>query len=151
MKSLVFADITTDAFHDKPCKGSFSICHNATTIQDTCLAIHLPYCFKDIVHVRFLGTDGATKSDEFSEKFQRRGGGVIFNPKIYIAKFGPLNRAFSAWKWYKKVFWGMFLPYYHVEHLCYMHLMGNRIIKYTNVPPYEHTHFCHNFVAKSAM
>ena len=45
----------------------------------------------------------------------------------------------------------MFLPYYHVEHLCYMHLMGNRIIKYTNVPPYEHTHFCHNFVAKSAM
>ena len=22
------------------------------------------------------------------------GGGVIFNPKIYIAKFGPLNRAF---------------------------------------------------------
>ena len=23
-------------------------------------------------------------------------GGVIFNPKIYIAKFGPLNRAFSA-------------------------------------------------------
>ena len=84
-------------------------------------------------------------------KVPKRGGGVIFNPKIYIAKFGPLNRAFSAWKWYKKVFWGMFLPYYHVEHLCYMHLMGNRIIKYTNVPPYEHTHFCHNFVAKSAM
>ena len=39
----------------------------------------------------------------------------------------------------------MFLPYYHVEHLCYMHLMGNRIIKYT-----KHTHFCRNFVAKSA-
>ena len=28
-----------------------------------------------------------------------------------------------------------------------MHLMGNRIIKYTKVPPYEHTHFCRNFVA----
>ena len=27
-----------------------------------------------------------------------KGGGVIFNPKIYIAKFGPLNRAFSASK-----------------------------------------------------
>ena len=25
-----------------------------------------------------------------------RGGGVIFNPKNYIADFGPLNRAFSA-------------------------------------------------------
>ena len=32
----------------------------------------------------------------------------------------------------------MFSLFYHVEHLCYMHLMGNRIIKYTNVPPYEH-------------
>ena len=88
IKSLVFADITTDAFHDKPCKGSFSICHNATTIQDTCLAIHLPYCFKDIVHVRFLGTDSGTKSDEFSEKFQGRGGGGHFNPKNFIADFG---------------------------------------------------------------
>ena len=39
------------------------------------------------------GTDGGTKSDEFSEKFQG-GGVVIFNPKIYIADFGPLNRAF---------------------------------------------------------
>ena len=84
IKSLVFADITTDAFHDKPCKGSFSICHNATTIQDTCLAIHLPYCFKDIVHVRFLGTDGGTKSDEFSEKFQRRGGGSFSIQKFML-------------------------------------------------------------------
>ena len=24
------------------------------------------------------------------------GGGVVSNPKIYVAKFGPLNRAFSA-------------------------------------------------------
>ena len=42
-----------------------------------------------------LGTDGVSKTDEFSEKFQK-GGGVIFNPKIYIADFGPLNRPFSA-------------------------------------------------------
>ena len=26
-------------------------------------------------------------------KSSKRGGGVIFNPKIYIAKFGPLSRA----------------------------------------------------------
>ena len=45
------------------------------------------------------GTDGVTKTDEFSEKFQGAaagGGGVIFNPKIYVADFGPLNWAFSA-------------------------------------------------------
>ena len=36
-----------------------------------------------------LGKEGATKSDEFSEKFQK-GGGVIFNLKIHIADFVPL-------------------------------------------------------------
>ena len=41
-----------------------------------------------------LGTDGATKTDEFSEKFHREG--VLFNPKIYIADFGPLNMALRA-------------------------------------------------------
>ena len=30
-----------------------------------------------------------TKTDEFSEKFQREGGGVIFNPKFYVADFWP--------------------------------------------------------------
>ena len=34
-----------------------------------------------------LGKDGVSKTDEFSEKFQR--GGVISNPKIYVADFGP--------------------------------------------------------------
>ena len=29
-----------------------------------------------------------TKTDEFSEKFQR-GGGLIFNPKVYVADFWP--------------------------------------------------------------
>ena len=33
-----------------------------------------------------------TKMDAFSEKFQR-GGGVIFNPKNYMADVGPLYRA----------------------------------------------------------
>ena len=41
------------------------------------------------------GTDDDTKSDDFLEKFQR-GGGVIFNPKIYVADLGTLNRAFCA-------------------------------------------------------
>ena len=52
-----------------------------------------------------LGTNGNTKTDVFSEKFQK-GGGVISNPKIYIADFGLLNRAFWAWKWYKRVISG---------------------------------------------
>ena len=38
------------------------------------------------------GKDVTTKSDEIFGKFQRGGG--IFNPKIYIAVFGTLNRAF---------------------------------------------------------
>ena len=42
-----------------------------------------------------LGKGHPSKTDEFSEKFLGGGGG-IFNPKIYIAKFGPLNRAFLA-------------------------------------------------------
>ena len=47
-----------------------------------------------------LGTGQATKTDEFSENFQ--GGGVIFNPKIYVADFGPLYRAVK-WVWGKKL------------------------------------------------
>ena len=39
-------------------------------------------------------------------KVPKGGGGVIFNPKIYIAKFGPLNSAFSAWQCYKRDFFG---------------------------------------------
>ena len=35
-----------------------------------------------------LGTDGGTKTDDFSEKFQ---GGGIFNPKTYIADFGLIQ------------------------------------------------------------
>ena len=42
----------------------------------------------------FLGKGGATKSDEFSEKLQ--GGGVIFNPKIYIADFWNFKQGFLS-------------------------------------------------------
>ena len=43
-----------------------------------------------------LGRDGCTKLDEFSEKFQR--GGVIFNPKIYVADFGNFKQGFLIMK-----------------------------------------------------
>ena len=39
-------------------------------------------------------------------KSSKRGGGVISNPKIYVADFGHLNRAFWAWNWYKRVISG---------------------------------------------
>ena len=48
----------------------------------------------------FLGKGGATKSDEFSEKLQ--GGGVIFNPKIYIADFWNFNQGFLSRKLIQK-------------------------------------------------
>ena len=38
-----------------------------------------------------MGDD--TRTDEFFETFQKEGGEVIFIPKIYVADFGPLNRA----------------------------------------------------------
>ena len=41
-----------------------------------------------------LGTPSPSKTDEFSEKFQR-GGGVIFNPKIYVADFCHYRRYFG--------------------------------------------------------
>ena len=47
-----------------------------------------------IVASFFLGKHPPSKTDEFSEKLRR--GGVISNPKIYVAKFGLLNRAFLA-------------------------------------------------------
>ena len=28
------------------------------------------------------------------QKNSKRGGGIIFNPKIYVADFGPFNRGF---------------------------------------------------------
>ena len=37
----------------------------------------------------------ATKTDKFSGNI-RRGWGVIFNPKVYVANFGPLYRLFRT-------------------------------------------------------
>ena len=71
----------------------------------------------------------------------------VFNSKIFIAKFGHWNRAFSAWKWYKRAFLGMFSTNYHVELLYYMHSsweIGSYNTQWSRHN--ELTHFCHNFV-----
>ena len=47
-----------------------------------------------IFSAQALGKDPATKSDDFLEKCQ--GGGVIFNPKIYIADFGNFKQGFLS-------------------------------------------------------
>ena len=49
----------------------------------------------------FLGKGPATKSDDFLEKFQK-GGGVIFNPKIYGADFGKFKQGFLNMKLIQK-------------------------------------------------
>ena len=48
----------------------------------------------------YLGNDPATKSDEFLEGCQ--GGGVIFNPKNYVADFGNFKQGFLSMKLIQK-------------------------------------------------
>ena len=36
-----------------------------------------------------MGTGGASKTDEFSEQFQREGGGHFQSKNNYVADFGP--------------------------------------------------------------
>ena len=52
---------------------------------------------KIVLHLflKNFGTNGLNKTDDSSERFQR-GVGVIFNTKIYVSDFGPLNRAFGG-------------------------------------------------------
>ena len=47
-----------------------------------------------------LETGGASKMDEFSESF-KGGRGLIVNPKIYVADFGPLKQGFWSMKFKK--------------------------------------------------
>ena len=53
-----------------------------------------------------LGKGPAIKSDNFLEKFQRRGGGSFPIQKFMLQILGTLNRAFWAWNWYKRVISG---------------------------------------------
>ena len=75
----------------------FTYIHAWTLTQWCKHIVQIKICSKFISGVK--GTGGASKRDEFSEKLQsgRGGGGVIFNQKIQIVDFGPLNRAFWAW------------------------------------------------------
>ena len=51
---------------------------------------------KDFLHALVdKGSIPAPKRMNF-RKSSEGGGGIISDPKIYVAKFGPLNRAFSA-------------------------------------------------------
>ena len=50
--------------------------------------------------IHLLGKGRANKSDEFSEKCQR--GGVIFNPKIYVADFENFKQGFLIMKLIQK-------------------------------------------------
>ena len=52
----------------------------------------------DIAEILDYQTKGVAKSDEFSEKCQRGGGGVIFNPKICVADFGNFKQDFLSMK-----------------------------------------------------
>ena len=45
-----------------------------------------------------LGKCPATKSDDFLEKLKKGGGGVIFDPKIYVADFGNFKQGFLSMK-----------------------------------------------------
>ena len=51
--------------------------------------------------INLLGKDPATNSDEFLEKCQK-GGGVTFNPKIYIADFGNFKQGYLSMKLIKR-------------------------------------------------
>ena len=56
--------------------------------------------------VRWLVGKGRMASPKRMNFRKSSRGGVISNPKTYVADFGPLDRAFSAWKGYKRVFSG---------------------------------------------
>ena len=58
------------------------------------MKIHLAVRYSSILN---LGKGPATKLDDFLEKVPK-GGGVIFNPKIYIADFGDFQQGFLSMK-----------------------------------------------------
>ena len=84
---------TTTAF-PLPVQKIWSKCHCGVHVMTMTVTYDYDSFRSDLrKKMHRLGTGRATKSDEFSEKFQRGGGGFIFNPKIYIADF-------CHYKWY---------------------------------------------------
>ena len=80
------------------------------------------------------------QTDELLEKLRR----VISNRKKYIVKFGPSNRTFSAWKWYKRVFSGYVFQPITMLNCCTTCISWEKW-SYNNIQQSchnEHTHFC---------
>ena len=59
-----------------------------------------------LIFLALQGTGHCTKMDNFFRELPK-GGGVIFDPTIYIADFVTLNRAFWEWNWYKRIMSGL--------------------------------------------
>ena len=75
-----------------------------------------------------LGKHPLSKTDEFSEKF-RRGGGGHFRSKNLYCKIWTFEQGYFGMKIIKNgLFRVCFSTNFHVELLYYMHLMGNMII-----------------------
>ena len=87
-------------------------------------------------------------------KSSKRGGGGHFQSKNLCCRFWTLNRAFSAWKWYKRVFLGYVFNQFNGNTMlnCCTTCISWEIGSYNTQQSRhtEHTHFCRNFVAKSA-
>ena len=87
-------------------------------------------------------------------KSSKRGGGGHFQSKNLCCRFWTLNRAFSAWKWYKRVFLGYVFNQFNGNTMlnwcttCISWEIGSYNTQHSRHT--EHTHFCRNFVAKSA-
>ena len=78
----------------------------------------------------------------------------LFHSKNLCCRFWTLNRAFSAWKWYKRVFLGYVFNQFNGNTMlnCCTTCISWEIGSYNTQQSRhtEHTHFCRNFVAKSA-
>ena len=58
---------------------------------------------KNILTTKICKREGSGSQIGWIFRKSAKGGEVIFDPKIYIADFGNLNRAFWSWNWYKIV------------------------------------------------
>ena len=83
------------------------------------------------------GKDPATKLDEFLEKCQR-GGGVIFNPKIYVAHFGNFKQGFLIMKLIQNSNFrvqGMLFSTIVLYYNCITPISGNHVHAFHTIQP----------------
>ena len=119
-----------------------------------CLVFSTPSINK-AVHPTQMPPKGRMPSPKLMNfwKSSKRGGGH-FQSKNLCCRFWTLNRAFSAWKWYKRVFLGYVFNQFNGNTMlnCCTTCISWEIGSYNTQQSRhtEHTHFCRNFVAKSA-